>query len=135
MNSIMSRFGLSLRSSEVTSLARATSFNRTNVSEFCTNLEELLIKHKYPPNRIYNLDETGVTTVQKTPKVVAEKGSKQVGRITSAERGTLVTVVGYINAAGQSIAPFFVFPLVNWLQSFSMARPLEAQENASRLDG
>ena len=48
MNSFMSRLGLSLRSSEATSPARVTSFNRTNVSEFFNNLEELLMKHKYP---------------------------------------------------------------------------------------
>lgn len=35
------------------------------------------------------MDEIGVTTTHKLDKVVAWKGHKQVGRLTSAERGTL----------------------------------------------
>lgn len=49
---------------------------------------------------IWNLDETGCMTVAKPLKVVVVRGSKQVGQIKSAERGTLVTTLFYINAAG-----------------------------------
>lgn len=40
---------------------------------------------------IWNLDETGCMTVTKPPKVIAVRGSKQAGQISSAERETLVT--------------------------------------------
>ena len=46
---------------------------------------------KFTPNNIYNVDETGVTTVQGRPsKVLATKGKRQVGTLVSAERGQLV---------------------------------------------
>lgn len=48
----------------------------------------MLDKYKFPPSRIYNLDETGVTTVLRPRKIIANKGIKQVGAIVSAERGT-----------------------------------------------
>ena len=44
-------------------------------------------QHKFQAQDIYNLDETGCTTVQKPGNVVAPKGVKQVGSVTSAERG------------------------------------------------
>lgn len=56
------------------------------------------------------MDETGVTTVQKPNRVIAGRGFKQIGRITSAERGALVTMAVAVSAAGNSIPPFFVFP-------------------------
>ncbi|KAF2879501.1 hypothetical protein ILUMI_26670 [Ignelater luminosus] len=40
-------------------------------------------------------------------KIIASKGVKQV---TSADRGNLVTVVHSINATGNSMPPFFIFP-------------------------
>nr|XP_004209551.2 MFS-type transporter clz9-like [Hydra vulgaris] len=55
-----------------------------------------------------------LTTVQKPVKVLAGKGSKQVGRTTSAERGTLVTVCCASNAIRNSIPPLFVFPRVKF---------------------
>lgn len=63
---------------------------------------------------MYNLDETGVTSVQTPGKVLAAKGSKQVGQVTSAERGDLVTLCCIIDALGNSIPPFFIFPRVNF---------------------
>jgi len=42
---------------------------------------------------IFNCDETDCTTVQCPKQVVTEQGRKQVGSITSSERGELVTVV------------------------------------------
>jgi hypothetical protein len=37
-------------------------------------------------SRIYNLDETGTTTVQRPQKVLASKGIKQVNRCTSSSK-------------------------------------------------
>lgn len=83
---------LSIRAPEATSEGRASSFNRHNVNEFFNKLGDVVLKHNLLPSRIWNLDETGVTTVLKPRKIVAAKGIKQVGAIVSAERGTLVTV-------------------------------------------
>jgi len=65
----------------------------------------------FGPQSTYNVDETGVVTVQKPRKIVAEKGVKQVGTAVSQERGNLVTLCcAFI---GNAIPPFFVFPPVN----------------------
>ncbi|XP_047127700.1 uncharacterized protein LOC105844004 [Hydra vulgaris] len=72
------------------------------------------LQHKFQPQNIYNVDETGLTTVQKKVKVIAKKRDKQVRRITSAERGTLVTVCCAVNAIGNSIPPFIIFPRVHF---------------------
>ena len=94
---------LSLRSPEATSLARMTSFNKTNLGVFQGKLQEVLARHGLTENSIYNLDETGCTTVQKLPKIIAQKGAHQVGQVTSRERGELITLVGIICANGNAL--------------------------------
>lgn len=70
---------LSLRKAENTSAARSFAFNKT---DFYENLEKLLLKHAFPANKIYNFDESGVSTVLNTPKVLAEKNVKQIPVVT-----------------------------------------------------
>lgn len=103
---------LSLRTPEPTSLSRATAFNQHTVREFYNLLRQVLQRHNFEPDSIYNCDETGVQTVHKPIKIISKKGQKQVSKATSGERGQTVTVLCAVNASGNSVPPFFVFPRI-----------------------
>lgn len=78
---------------------------------FYDNLAFLYEKYKFALNYIYNLDETGVLTVpNKSSRVLALRGKKQVGSFTSGERGVLVIVETCVSATETYIPPMFVFP-------------------------
>jgi len=70
---------------EATSLNRVTAFNKEETKKFFSNLQELMLKHKFRPISIYNVDETGISNVQRNSKILALKRQKQVRKCTSAE--------------------------------------------------
>ncbi|XP_018399026.1 PREDICTED: uncharacterized protein LOC108776809 [Cyphomyrmex costatus] len=72
-------------------------------------------------------DESGFQTVQKkNPKVLAMKGRKRVGALTSAERGVNTTVVCCTNAVGVFIPPMIIFKRLRMDISLASGAPAES---------
>ena len=115
---------LSVRKSTGTSYARALGFSKESVGKFFDILEQEFEKHSYPADRIFNVDESGLSIVQsKIPKIIGLKGKRQIGALTSAERGSLVTVIVCMSAGGTFIPPMLIFPRVNWSDSLMKGAP------------
>jgi hypothetical protein len=115
--SIPQKYGehISLRKPESTSLARSTSFNKLNVQQLLNNVKAVHEKlGPFPPHRIYNVDETGLSTVHVPPKILASKGIEQLGSMISGERGQNVTLISAINVVGNHLPPMLIFPRVHY---------------------
>jgi hypothetical protein len=67
----------------------------------------------FSSNRLFSVDETGITVVQhETSRVIALKG-KEVATQSSSERGALVTVIKCMSAPGIFVPLLLVFPRQN----------------------
>ena len=98
---------LTLKSPEGMSIARIASFNKVNVATFFTAYTSAMEKYEFTPDRIFNVDESSISTVVKPVKVLCESGQPVAAQITR-ERGASMTFVGIINAAGQFLPPVFI---------------------------
>ena len=89
--------------------ALATGFNKIQVNKFFDLLKQIISDSNIAPDKIFNMDETGMSTVQRSQKIIAQKGVKQVGKISSAERGKTVTAICCMNSSGFYVPPVFIF--------------------------
>lgn len=100
-----------LRTPKQISIQRVKGFIKEAVDRLFAQLGSLYDELKLTRDRIWNMDETGFPTVAaQVKKILAEKGSKHVGQMSSAERGTNVSAALAVSAAGQFIPPFYIFP-------------------------
>ncbi|XP_033231508.1 uncharacterized protein LOC117182522, partial [Belonocnema kinseyi] len=110
---------LTLRTPEQTSMNRVKAFCKANVDTFFLKLGQLLDKHHFDSTSIYNMDESGFSTVPtKIGKVIALKEARRVDQLEAAERGTMITMALSVSASGKFIPPFFLFPRKNMQACF-----------------
>ena len=102
--SFKDRYGLAMRLPENLSVNRAAAASKESIDEFYGLLTRTLEKHHLSsePSRIWNVDESGFTFVNKAAKVVSPRGLKRVHQQTAAEREETTTVLLAVNAAGQA---------------------------------
>lgn len=100
---------LSLRKPQGVALNRIYGLNRESVSNYFTNLENILDTYKFQAHQIYNCDESGITAVHKPMKVIAPKGKHCVSSATSGEKGVTTTIVCCTSATGNYVPPLMIF--------------------------
>ena len=119
----LKRNDLTYRKAELTSYNRLLGWNQEATNAFMANLGELYERYKFKPTRIFAGDESGVTTVADSPKIVTPCGAKHVISPAAAERGQLVTVMAAASATGMAIPPMFIFPRKTYKDMWVQAGP------------
>ena len=101
---------LSLRYGDATGHVRMNAMNRENLTNYFALLKECMEENDLMdhPERIYNMDESGIPLDPRPPKIVALKGQKKVRYRCSGNKSQII-VLGCCNGTGQSMPPFIIF--------------------------
>jgi len=78
---------------------------------------------RIPLCNIYNVDESGFSVCHKPGYIVAQKGRRSVGAVTSLEKGKTITVVCCMNDVGMFLPPMIIYLRVRMKPSFMDKAP------------
>ena len=90
--------------------SRRHALNTDNLKAYFQKFEELCVESPWiqtQPQRVWNVDETGVSTQHSPPKVLCEKGSKVHSIISPQSHNTTVIACG--NAFGNRLPPYIIW--------------------------
>ena len=102
---------LCLRKGDPTANVRMDAMaNKEALDNYFKLLKEVMEENDLmdKPGQIYNVDESGMPLDHRPPRVLTTKGEKKVRYRTSGNKSQ-ITVIGCVNAAGQTIPPFVIF--------------------------
>ncbi|KAJ8303360.1 LOW QUALITY PROTEIN: hypothetical protein KUTeg_019756 [Tegillarca granosa] len=89
---------------------RAKCTSKEIVNRYFEELEKILNKYglKDKPERVFNIDEKGLSTDCKPPNIIAATSYKP--QVVTTGKTKTVTVIGTGNAIGNQVPPYFIFP-------------------------
>ena len=101
---------LVLRKGDALAQPLANAVNATNLKNYYILLEKTLKDNDLfnCPNKIFNMDESGLPLDHKPSKVIALRGTKKVHCRTSGNK-MQITILACANAAGTAIPPMIIF--------------------------
>jgi len=92
-------------------MGEAVAFNEVINNKFFEIYQHELEKRAVhsTASRVWNIDGTGFTAVHAPRKILAKRGLKQVGKITSGEKVVTTKAVGAFSSSGNYIPPMLIF--------------------------
>lgn len=116
---------ISVRKAEGLSRSRVSGMNRQEVDKYFDLLSKIIYDKDLStkPGCIWNCDESGVQMNNDPGERLAEKGSKNVGVITSGEKGETISILVCCNAEGIFIPPYCIFKGVYSKPIYSYGAP------------
>jgi hypothetical protein len=90
-------------------MCRVRGSSQRNLTIYFQELNDILEKYdfKNQAERVWNVDETGITLDVRPPKVVAAKGEKAF--VVTASRSATTTVIAAGSALGETIPPYIIY--------------------------
>ena len=108
---------LTIRKPETVTSARAKGLNQKILEEFFTLYKNVLTTNSNgllnSPTRIFNLDETGLSTDPKLHRLFFRKGVRDAQAILPSEGKAMYTTMFCVNAAGEYLPPYVIYKAKN----------------------
>ena len=119
---------LTRRKPEILTVARSKALTSEVVNEFFKMWEALILKHNFQeaPGRVFNCDETGLTTNPVHEHVYVGKGSKDAYLKTPNCGKTMFSVLFCASATGIFLPPFHSVQVQNLNDTWTKNGPKDA---------